>query len=177
MFIIDVMFNDDVVAKMLWFINVNKSDWISVFLLASSAAAADLNVVTLVTFSKINHKAIYSLPAFLPPEVQFLWKQAATITPLPGLELQAGERGPESTDSEKEKEQEMVEAAEREEEMLELGPQEVWRRGRWFIRVVIHIPVPAWITPVSVYEQVHRHVPESELLDISGKVQQHNTSR
>uniref|UniRef100_A0A8P4GQY3 Rad21/Rec8-like protein C-terminal eukaryotic domain-containing protein n=1 Tax=Dicentrarchus labrax TaxID=13489 RepID=A0A8P4GQY3_DICLA len=67
----------------------------------------------------------------LPEEVEFLWRQAATITPLSGSNLQVGERGPESTDSEKELEREMVEAAEeaerREEERLELSPREVPR--------------------------------------------------
>uniref|UniRef100_A0A4W6FQG5 Rad21/Rec8-like protein C-terminal eukaryotic domain-containing protein n=2 Tax=Lates calcarifer TaxID=8187 RepID=A0A4W6FQG5_LATCA len=62
---------------------------------------------------------------FLPEEVLFLWRQAATITPVPGSDLQVGERGPESTDSEKEREREMAEAAEREEERLELSPKEV----------------------------------------------------
>lgn len=64
----------------------------------------------------------------------FLWGRAATITPVSGSDLQVGERGPESTDSEKEREREMVEAAEvaeaaeaaaREGESLEL-PREVW---------------------------------------------------
>ncbi|XP_049440003.1 meiotic recombination protein REC8 homolog [Epinephelus fuscoguttatus] len=49
---------------------------------------------------------------FLPEEVLFLWGRAATITPVSGSDLQVGERGPESTDSEKEREREMVEAAE-----------------------------------------------------------------
>ncbi|KAK5922219.1 hypothetical protein CgunFtcFv8_019503 [Champsocephalus gunnari] len=48
----------------------------------------------------------------LPEELLLLWKQAATITPLSGSDLQVGERGPESTDSEKEREHAMVEAAE-----------------------------------------------------------------
>lgn len=64
----------------------------------------------------------------MPEEVLFLWRQAATITPVPGSDLQVGERGPESTDSEKEREREMAEAAEREEERLELSPKEVQRR-------------------------------------------------
>ncbi|XP_047189691.1 meiotic recombination protein REC8 homolog [Scophthalmus maximus] len=64
---------------------------------------------------------------FLPEVVEFLWKQAANITPVSGSDLQVGERGPESTDSEKEREREMVEPAEREEERLELGPREVQR--------------------------------------------------
>ncbi|XP_026228666.1 meiotic recombination protein REC8 homolog [Anabas testudineus] len=67
---------------------------------------------------------------FLPEEVHSLWRQAATITPVSGSDLQVGERGPESTDSEKEREREMVEAAEaaqREEERLEVSPKEVPR--------------------------------------------------
>ncbi|XP_071326597.1 REC8 meiotic recombination protein b [Trachinotus anak] len=64
---------------------------------------------------------------FLPEAVQFLWRQAATVTPVSGSDLQVGERGPESTDSEKEREREMIEVAEREEERLELSPQEVRR--------------------------------------------------
>ncbi|XP_034063936.1 LOW QUALITY PROTEIN: meiotic recombination protein REC8 homolog [Gymnodraco acuticeps] len=48
----------------------------------------------------------------LPEELLLLWKQAATITPLSGSDLQVGERGPESNDSEKEREHAMVEAAE-----------------------------------------------------------------
>ncbi|XP_030605149.1 meiotic recombination protein REC8 homolog [Archocentrus centrarchus] len=68
---------------------------------------------------------------FLPEEVQFLWRQSATITPLSGSDLQAGERGPESTDSEKEGEREMMEAHEREvpremaeTEMLDISAQD-----------------------------------------------------
>ncbi|KAF1387989.1 hypothetical protein PFLUV_G00085620 [Perca fluviatilis] len=57
---------------------------------------------------------------FLPEEVLFLWRRAATIRPLSGLDQQVGQRGPESTDSEKEREREMAEAAEREEGKLEL---------------------------------------------------------
>ncbi|XP_044063891.1 meiotic recombination protein REC8 homolog isoform X2 [Siniperca chuatsi] len=70
---------------------------------------------------------------FLPEDVQFLWRRAATVTPLSGSDLQVGQRGPESTDSEKEREREMVEmveaaeASEREEERLELSPKEVPR--------------------------------------------------
>lgn len=50
--------------------------------------------------------------AVLPEEIQSLWRRAATIKPLFGSDLQVGERGPESTDSEKEREGEMMEAAE-----------------------------------------------------------------
>ncbi|XP_053288304.1 meiotic recombination protein REC8 homolog [Pleuronectes platessa] len=64
---------------------------------------------------------------FLPEEVLSLWQQAAKISPLSGSDLQVGERGPESTDSEKERDREMVEVSEREEERLELSPREVQR--------------------------------------------------
>ncbi|XP_006804901.1 meiotic recombination protein REC8 homolog isoform X2 [Neolamprologus brichardi] len=67
---------------------------------------------------------------FLPEEVQFLWRQSATITPLSGSDLQVGERGPESTDSEREREREMIEVPEREvlremaeTEMLDISAQ------------------------------------------------------
>ena len=67
----------------------------------------------------------------MPEELQFLWRQAATVTPLSGSDLQVGERGPDSTDdSEKERECEMVEMAERE-ERHELSPKEVGK-GVWF---------------------------------------------
>ncbi|XP_056143022.1 meiotic recombination protein REC8 homolog [Lampris incognitus] len=36
----------------------------------------------------------------LPEELQLLWRRATTITPLSGSDLQVGERGPESTESE-----------------------------------------------------------------------------
>ncbi|XP_035019221.2 meiotic recombination protein REC8 homolog [Hippoglossus stenolepis] len=64
---------------------------------------------------------------FLPEEVLSLWQQAANITPISGSDLQVGERGPESTDSERERDREMVEVSEREEERLELSPREVQR--------------------------------------------------
>ncbi|KAK2844645.1 hypothetical protein Q5P01_011304 [Channa striata] len=63
----------------------------------------------------------------LPEEVQFLWRQSATVTPLSGSDLQVGERGPESTDSEKEREREMLEALERKEERPQVSPMEVPR--------------------------------------------------
>ncbi|KAM6936729.1 LOW QUALITY PROTEIN: meiotic recombination protein REC8 homolog [Lycodopsis pacificus] len=44
---------------------------------------------------------------FLPEEVLFLWRRAATITPVSGSDLQAGERGPESSESEREREREI----------------------------------------------------------------------
>ncbi|XP_026173553.1 meiotic recombination protein REC8 homolog [Mastacembelus armatus] len=78
----------------------------------------------------------------LPDEILSLWRQAAVITPDPSTDLQVGERGPESTDSEKERELAMAEAEEvpeREEERLYLSPKEV-----------------------------PRDLPESEVLDISG---------
>ena len=81
-----------------------------------------------------NKPQIYFFPpAVLPEEVQFLWRQAATVAPLSGLDLQVGERGPESTDSEKEREREMVEMAEmaEREERHELSPKEVGK-GVWF---------------------------------------------
>lgn len=82
--------------------------------------------MTQVTFSKINLKAIFS-PAVLPAEVEFLWRQAATMTPLSGSDLQIREGEPESTDSEKEREHEMMDAEEREEERVELSSKEVWK--------------------------------------------------
>ncbi|XP_033983985.1 meiotic recombination protein REC8 homolog [Trematomus bernacchii] len=54
---------------------------------------------------------LFNNPCTPLPE-ELLWKQAAIITPLSDSDLQAGERGPESTDSEKERECEMVKAAE-----------------------------------------------------------------
>ncbi|XP_068179760.1 meiotic recombination protein REC8 homolog [Antennarius striatus] len=63
----------------------------------------------------------------LPEEVESLWRRAATVTPVSGSDLQVGERGPESTDSEKEREREMSEEAEKEEERRELVPEEVPR--------------------------------------------------
>ncbi|XP_068614160.1 meiotic recombination protein REC8 homolog [Brachionichthys hirsutus] len=59
----------------------------------------------------------------LPEEVGDLWRRAATVTSASGSDLRLGERGPESTDSEKER----VEVAEREEERRELLPEEVPR--------------------------------------------------
>nr|XP_020492772.1 meiotic recombination protein REC8 homolog [Labrus bergylta] len=63
---------------------------------------------------------------FLPEEVLFLWRRAAIIRPVSGPDLQVGEQGPESTDSEKERQREMEEAAQIE-EILELSPKEVPR--------------------------------------------------
>lgn len=63
----------------------------------------------------------------MPEEVQFLWRQAAIVTPVSGSNLQITEREAESTESEREREGEMVEAAEREEERLELSSKEVWK--------------------------------------------------
>lgn len=55
------------------------------------------------------------------------------MTPVSGSDLRVGERGPESTDSEKEREREMVEAAERELERLEFSPKEVWKHVCLFV--------------------------------------------
>ncbi|XP_074539383.1 meiotic recombination protein REC8 homolog [Halichoeres trimaculatus] len=74
----------------------------------------------------------------LPAEALFLWKRAATITSVSGSDLQTGERGPESTDSERERQEEGPGAAEIMDEQLELSPKEV-----------------------------PRDVPESEMFDIS----------
>ncbi|KAM6910444.1 uncharacterized protein FYW49_012374, partial [Xenentodon cancila] len=63
----------------------------------------------------------------LPREVEILWRKAATIVQISGSDLQVGERGPESTDSEREREREGVEVAEREEQRLESSPTEVQR--------------------------------------------------
>ncbi|CAG6015331.1 unnamed protein product [Menidia menidia] len=57
--------------------------------------------------------------SFLPEEIRFLWRQAATITPLFGSDLLAGERGPESSDSEREQER-MEEVAEIEEQRVDV---------------------------------------------------------
>ncbi|MEQ2275304.1 hypothetical protein XENORESO_001607, partial [Xenotaenia resolanae] len=65
--------------------------------------------------------------SFLPEEIQCLWRRAAAIMPLLGSDLQVGERGPESTDSEREREWEMMEVAEREEQRLKEIPTEVQR--------------------------------------------------
>ncbi|KAM4735238.1 meiotic recombination protein REC8 homolog [Anableps anableps] len=67
--------------------------------------------------------------SFLPEEIQALWRRAATITPLSGTDLQVGERGPESTDSEREREREMMEAAEGEEQRVDEISTEVQREG------------------------------------------------
>lgn len=61
-------------------------------------------------------------PAVLPEEVQFLWRRAATVTPVAGSNLQIREREPSSESADSEREREMV--AER----RELGPKEVWKR-------------------------------------------------
>ncbi|XP_045900243.1 meiotic recombination protein REC8 homolog isoform X2 [Micropterus dolomieu] len=63
----------------------------------------------------------------LPKDVQFLWRRAATITAISGPDLQFGQRGTESSDSEKERQREMIEATEREEARRELSPKEVPR--------------------------------------------------
>ncbi|XP_041842712.1 meiotic recombination protein REC8 homolog isoform X2 [Melanotaenia boesemani] len=63
--------------------------------------------------------------SFLPEEIQFLWRRVSTIKPVLGVDLLVGERGPESSDSERERE--MMEVADREEQRLELSPKEVQR--------------------------------------------------
>lgn len=146
----------------------------------SSAPTAILKDVTRVTFSKINHRAIFS-PAVLPDEVRFLWRRAATVKPVSGSDLQVGERGPESTDSEKEREREMVEAAEREEERLGLSAKEVWKGvyclfvwlwwgHLWSLFVQGEMSQDeTLIVCVCVWMQVPRDLAESEMFDISGK--------
>ncbi|XP_029927982.1 meiotic recombination protein REC8 homolog [Myripristis murdjan] len=64
---------------------------------------------------------------FLPEALQLLWRPAAVITPLSGLDLQVGERGPDSTDSDREREQERASMAQREQETQELSSEEVPR--------------------------------------------------
>ncbi|XP_013860173.1 meiotic recombination protein REC8 homolog [Austrofundulus limnaeus] len=64
---------------------------------------------------------------YLPDELLSLWRQAAIITPLPGSDLQVGERGPESSESERERERERMEAAEQEKQGLKQIPKEVQR--------------------------------------------------
>lgn len=58
--------------------------------------------------------------------MRFLWRQAATVTPVAGSNLQIREREPssESADSEREREREAV----AEEERREPGSKEVWKR-------------------------------------------------
>uniref|UniRef100_A0A096LZ74 Rad21/Rec8-like protein N-terminal domain-containing protein n=1 Tax=Poecilia formosa TaxID=48698 RepID=A0A096LZ74_POEFO len=53
--------------------------------------------------------------SFLPEEILSLWRRAAVITPLSGPDLQVGDRGPESTDSEREREREAMQEAAAEE--------------------------------------------------------------
>ncbi|XP_024123301.1 meiotic recombination protein REC8 homolog isoform X2 [Oryzias melastigma] len=62
----------------------------------------------------------------LPCEVEFPWRRAAVITPLSGSDLQVGERGPESTDSEREREAEPMQAEDGE-ERVEASPREIAR--------------------------------------------------
>ncbi|XP_055019871.1 meiotic recombination protein REC8 homolog [Boleophthalmus pectinirostris] len=65
-------------------------------------------------------------------ELQLLWRRAAVITPVPGSDLQTGERGTESTDSEKDREGaeregeggEMMEAERQEESSKEIPRDE-----------------------------------------------------
>lgn len=85
--------------------------------------------MTGITFSKINLKALFffSPPAVLPEEVQFLWRRAATVTPVSGSNLQIREREPSSESADSEREREVV-AAEREVERRELSSKEVRER-------------------------------------------------
>lgn len=77
----------------------------------------------------------------LPEAVRFLWKQAATVTPLLGSDLQIGERESESTDSDKERRGREVEGAQREEEeRVELSSKEVQEER--FICVTMGTSVP-----------------------------------
>ncbi|XP_020565898.1 meiotic recombination protein REC8 homolog isoform X2 [Oryzias latipes] len=62
----------------------------------------------------------------LPREVELPWRRAAVTTPLSGSDLQVGERGPESTDSEREREPEPMQVEDRE-ERLEVSPREIPR--------------------------------------------------
>ncbi|CAJ1062355.1 meiotic recombination protein REC8 homolog [Xyrichtys novacula] len=71
---------------------------------------------------------LFNMPCTpLPPEVLLLWRRAATVRSVSGSDLQVGERGPESTDTEREGQPETVEAAETEQERLGLSPREVPR--------------------------------------------------
>ena len=67
------------------------------------------------------------LPAVLPEDVEFLWRQAAIVTPVSGSDLQIGERelSSESTDSRKESDVEIGVSAERLAEALEFSSKEV----------------------------------------------------
>lgn len=63
-----------------------------------------------ITFGKINLKAccffpllpfFFLLPAAMPEALMEQWNQAQTVTPLEDLELQIGQRGPESSGSDR----------------------------------------------------------------------------
>ncbi|RVE62853.1 hypothetical protein OJAV_G00160210 [Oryzias javanicus] len=62
----------------------------------------------------------------LPREIEFPWRRAAVITPLSGSDLQVGERGPESTDSDREREREPMQVEDGE-ERVEASPREILR--------------------------------------------------
>lgn len=62
----------------------------------------------------------------LPEEILSLWRRAAVITPLSGPDLQVGDRGPESTDSEREREREAMQEAAAEEQRADEISTEVW---------------------------------------------------
>ncbi|XP_028281104.1 meiotic recombination protein REC8 homolog [Parambassis ranga] len=76
---------------------------------------------------------------YLPEEVQFLWRQAAVITPVSDSDLQDGERGPESTDSD-----ERIEVAEteegRREPSLEKVPSDVAESEMFDISAPVTLP-------------------------------------
>lgn len=76
------------------------------------------------TFLTVFHNNALSVLAALPREVELPWRRAAVTTPLSGSDLQVGERGPESTDSEREREPEPMQVEDRE-ERLEVSPREV----------------------------------------------------
>ncbi|XP_014849565.1 PREDICTED: meiotic recombination protein REC8 homolog [Poecilia mexicana] len=65
--------------------------------------------------------------SFLPEEILSLWRRAAVITPLSGPDLQVGDRGPESTDSEREREREAMQEAAAEEQRADEVSTEVQR--------------------------------------------------
>ncbi|XP_014903750.1 meiotic recombination protein REC8 homolog [Poecilia latipinna] len=65
--------------------------------------------------------------SFLPEEILSLWRRAAVITPLSGPDLQVGDRGPESTDSEREREREAMQEAAAEEQRANEVSTEVQR--------------------------------------------------
>lgn len=65
--------------------------------------------LALITFWKMNLRAscfpssasFFRLPAAMPEALMELWNQSQTVTPLPDLELQIGQRGSESSGSDR----------------------------------------------------------------------------